>query len=182
MKLIKNVNIITPTEIIKNGSILFDKKIEKIFKTNDFVGSDYEVIDGNGGYLSPGFVDIHVHGAMGKDTMDASVEALNTISESLIKSGVTSFLPTTMTMERKKIRNALKSIKETIDRGLKGAQIVGTNVEGPFLNTEKKGAQDPKNIIELDLKLLEGYESIIKLCTIAPEKKETKQFIKEMKK
>ncbi|MDZ7671566.1 MAG: N-acetylglucosamine-6-phosphate deacetylase [Halanaerobiales bacterium] len=182
MKLIKNVNIITPTKIIKNASVLFDKKIKKIFKTNDFNENDYEVIDGNGGYLSPGFIDIHVHGAMGKDTMDASYEALDTISDTIIKSGVTSFLPTTMTMERKKVRNALKNIKETIDRGLKGAQIIGTNVEGPFLNTEKKGAQDPKNIIEPDLKLLDGYESIIKLITIAPEKKGAKEFIKEMRK
>jgi len=154
MKLIKNINIITPTKIIKNASVLFDEKFKKIFKTNDFDQNDYEVIDGNGGYLSPGFIDIHVHGAMGKDTMDASYEALDTISDTIIKSGVTSFLPTTMTMEREKVRNALKNIKETIDRGLKGAQIIGTNVEGPFLNTEKKGAQDPKNIIEPDLKLL----------------------------
>ncbi|MGM0411303.1 MAG: N-acetylglucosamine-6-phosphate deacetylase [Bacillota bacterium] len=182
MKLIKNVNIITPTKIINNASVLFDEKIKKIFKSSDYDENNYEVTDGNGGYLSPGFIDVHVHGAMGKDTMDASHEALNTISETIVKSGVTSFLPTTMTMERKKVRNALKNIKETIDKGLNGAQIIGTNVEGPFLNTEKKGAQDPKNIIEPDLKLLDGYEPIIKLITIAPEKNVAKEFIKEMRK
>lgn len=182
MKLIKNVNIITPTKIINNAAVLFDEKIKKIFKSSDYDENNYEVTDGNGGYLSPGFIDVHVHGAMGKDTMDASHEALNTISDTIVKSGVTSFLPTTMTMERKKVRSALRNIKETIDKGLNGAQIIGTNVEGPFLNTEKKGAQDPKNIIEPDLKLLDGYEPIIKLITIAPEKKGAKEFIKEMRK
>lgn len=182
MKLIKNVNVITPTKIIENASVLFDKKIKKIYKTNDIDKGNYETIDGNSGYLSPGFIDVHLHGAMGKDTMDGTVEALNTISESIVKSGVTSFLPTTMTMKRDKIRDALKNIKEIIDNGLTGSQIIGTNVEGPFLNKEKKGAQDPKNIIEPDLKLLDGFESIIKLVTIAPEKNGAKEFIKEMKK
>ena len=182
MKLIKNVNVITPTKIIENASVLFDKKIKKIYKTKDIDKGNYEIMDGNGGYLSPGFIDVHLHGAMGKDTMDGTVEALNTISESIVKSGVTSFLPTTMTMKRDKIRDALKNIKEIIDNGLTGAQIIGTNVEGPFLNEEKKGAQDPKNIIEPDLKLLDGFESIIKLVTIAPEKRGAKEFIKEMKK
>ncbi len=182
MKLIKNVNIITPTKIIKEASVLFDEKIKKIYKVNDTDKNNYEIIDGNGGYLSPGFIDLHLHGAMGKDTMDGTVEALNTISESIVKSGVTSFLPTTMTMKRDKIRDALTNLKAIINDELNGAQIIGTNVEGPFLNEEKKGAQDPNNIIEPDLKLLEGFESIIKLITIAPEKKGAKEFIKEMKK
>jgi len=182
MKLIKNVNIITPTKIIKDASVLFDQKIKKIYKVNDTDKNNHEIIDGNGGYLSPGFIDVHLHGAMGKDTMDGTVEALNTISESIVKSGVTSFLPTTMTMKRDKIRDALTNVKEIINNELDGAQIIGTNVEGPFLNEDKKGAQDPKNIIEPDLELLEGFESIIKLITIAPEKKGAKEFIKKMKK
>lgn len=181
MKLIKNVNIITPTKIIEDASVLFDEKIKKIYKSNNDKNNN-EIIDGKGGYLSPGFIDVHLHGAMGKDTMDGTFKALNIISESIVKSGVTSFLPTTMTMKRDEIRAALKNIKGIINNGLKGAQIIGTNVEGPFLNKEKKGAQDPKNIIEPDLKLLEGFEKIIKLITIAPEKEGAKEFINEMKK
>ena len=187
MKFIKNVDIILPEKIIKNGAVLFDESIKKIYKIDDYMESEFdketiEIIDGKEGYLTPGFIDIHIHGTNGKDAMDATYEAIDTISENVIKSGVTHFLPTTMTMAKQNINEALKNIKKLKDKELSGAQILGVNVEGPFLNKEKKGAQPEEYILDPNLDLLKNYIEIIKLVTIAPEKPGAEDFIKEMNK
>lgn len=186
MKVIKNVDIILPDQIITNGAVLFDESIKKIYKIdvveNEFEKEDIEIIDGKGGYLTPGFIDIHIHGTNGKDAMDATYEALCTISENIIKSGVTHFLATTMTMAEQNIHETLKNIEKLKGKKLSGAQILGVNVEGPFLNKDKKGAQPEEHILDPNLDLLNNYVDIIKLVTIAPEKPGAKEFIEEMNK
>jgi len=187
MKLIKNVDIVLPEKIIKEGLIEFDEKIQKIYKIDDFDINqfdkrNYEIIDGKRGYLTPGFIDIHIHGTHGKDTMDATYDAVDTISKNIIRSGVSHFLPTTMTMAVQNIHKALKNIQLLKDKELTGAQILGVNVEGPFLNKKKKGAQPEKHISDPDLDLLKDYRDIIKLVTLAPEKPGAEEFIKLMKK
>ena len=187
MKVIKNVDIILPEKIIKDGAVLFDNKIKKIYKIDDNLESEVskkeiEIIDGESGYLAPGFIDIHVHGNHGKDAMDATMEAIDTISKNIVKSGVTQFLPTTMTMSEQNIKDALENISTFKDKELTGAQILGVNVEGPFLNKEKKGAQPEEYILDPNLDLLKNHVDIIKLVTVAPEKPGAKEFIKEMHK
>ncbi|MFP4661348.1 MAG: N-acetylglucosamine-6-phosphate deacetylase [Halanaerobiales bacterium] len=140
-----------------------------------------EIVDGKGYYLAPGFIDIHIHGSAGYDTMDSNLEALKEIGKSLVRSGVTSFLPTTMSMPRKSIDSALRNIQQLVesrDEGLNGARILGCHLEGPFLNQDYKGAQSSKDIIKADNKLIEEYLDIIKIVTIAPEIEGAESFIK----
>lgn len=182
MKAIKNVNIVLTNRIIPEGTIIFDEKIQDILSVNDLSKyKDIEIIDGLGGYITPGFIDIHIHGFYGYDTMEGNYEALNAISKNLLKTGVTSFLPTTMTMEYETIQKALASIADIKEKEPVGAQILGANVEGPFINPKYKGAQSEENIQQPNAKLLKEYLNIIKIVTIAPEITGSIDFIKEMK-
>ena len=182
MKLLKNVSLILPHKTIENGAILFSDKIEKIYSVPPTDLEDIETIDGDGGYLSPGFIDIHIHGAGGSDTMEANREALENISRTIVKYGVTSFLPTTMTMDEPEIKKALANVKRMKREGLKGAKPVGVHMEGPFINKKYKGAQNDENIEAPYLELIEEYIDIIKIITLAPEVEGAKEFIEKVNK
>jgi N-acetylglucosamine-6-phosphate deacetylase len=175
MKIIKNAEMILPDQIMK-GSIAFSDKIEDIRENLEV--DKAEEIDGTGFYLAPGFIDIHIHGAGGYDTMDDDPRAINEISKKLIKSGVTSFLPTTMTMPVDDTQRALKNIKKAIKSGTEGARVLGANVEGPFINEQYKGAQKADYIQKPRPEILEEYLDIIKLITVAPEIEGAKGLIK----
>lgn len=176
---IKNAKMILQ-DIIRQGDIVFSSKIIDI--SEETSTDNVEFIDGSGMYLTPGFIDIHIHGAGGYDTMDDDPQAINEISKSIIKSGVTSFLPTTMTMSTEDIQRTFKNIKKTIKNGTKGARVLGANVEGPFINKEYKGAQNAKFIQKPQLDIIEGYLDIIKLITIAPELAGSKELIEFLSK
>lgn len=176
MKLIKDINIILRDRIVK-GSIVFSERIEKIIMgegdyslVNDSQLEHIEVNDAC--YLSPGFIDIHVHGAAGSDIMDASQEALTKIKESLLESGVISFLPTTMSMPVEDIKRSLAAVRMNMCKevtGSRGARILGVHLEGPFLNKKYKGAHTEENIVLPDFNLINEFIDIIKIVTLAPE-------------
>jgi N-acetylglucosamine-6-phosphate deacetylase len=183
LKIIKNVEMVLPAQIIK-GSITFSNIIEHLCSNaGDIKGSIIEkeqVIDGSGLYLTPGFIDIHIHGTGGYDTMDREPQAITEISKILIKSGVTSFLPTTMTMFESDIRNALENIKSIYINGTEGARVLGANIEGPFINKQYKGAQKEDYIISPRISLLEDYFDILKIVTVAPEIKGAEELIRNL--
>jgi N-acetylglucosamine-6-phosphate deacetylase len=183
--LLKHGEIYTQNEIIYNGDLLISNgKISSIGK--NLSTNDAEVIDLKGKKIVPGFIDIHIHGGVGHDTMDATYEALNAISIHLAKHGVTSFCPTTMTMDIPYILNALKNINETMKKKTAGAQILGAYVEGPFISKEHKGAQDEKYIIPPDKNLFDEFLEIaggnIKVIALAPEKDPDGSFVEHVTK
>jgi N-acetylglucosamine-6-phosphate deacetylase len=173
MKAIINAKIIDNKRIIEGSYLLFDKKIVKITQE---LPKDIETIDAKGAYLSAGFIDVHIHGSAGADVMDATLEALQTISNSLLQTGTTSFLATTMTMSSGEIRDALDNIKRYSDE-VGGAKILGVHLEGPFINPIKCGAQNPKQIQNPNLKLIEPFIDIIRLITLAPEMDGADEFM-----
>lgn len=181
---IKNCRIIF-IDKVKEGSVLI--KGNKIIKINPEKEEQQneEVIDANGLYLSPGFIDIHIHGAGGYDTMDGSYEALNNISKTIAKFGTTSFLPTTMTCSIEDIRKALEAIAEAKEKGTDGANILGVHLEGPFINIEMMGAQNPKYIqvpsSETFKTITNNYEQLINCVTLAPEVEGADELIKYLK-
>ena len=175
MKALINAKLIIDDRIIKDKQILFD---DRVFSLSDEIPKDgIEIIDAQGAYVSPGFIDIHIHGSGGADVMDATPEALRTISSTLLQTGTTSFLATTMTMSKTAIDNVLQNVKKHGD-ALDGAKIIGVHLEGPFLNPEKHGAQDRQYICEPDLELIKPYLDQIRMITIAPEIPEAETFIK----
>ncbi len=130
-------------------------------------------ISAKGLYLAPGFIDEHIHGANGSDTMDATIEALSNIAKSLPQEGVTSFLATTMTMPTANIEKALLNVRDYRSTERDGARILGVHLEGPFISPLHPGAQDPKAILKPDAALFAGWDELsgraIREVTVAYE-------------
>lgn len=178
MKAIVNGKILTKDEVIENKILLFD---EKIIGFVDEVNEDMEIIDGKNLYISPGLIDLHIHGSANYDTMDNINTAVEIIGKSIIKNGVTSFLPTTMTMSQKDIYNALNNIKQYINKKYSGAEVLGAHLEGPFINNNYKGAQSNKYIQEPSFCFIKDYTDIIKIISYSPETDKNLSFTKEIK-
>jgi N-acetylglucosamine-6-phosphate deacetylase len=114
--------------------------------------------------------------------MDGEISALKTISETIAQNGVTGFLPTTMTMSKEKIYEALDTIKLAKKENINGAKILGAHMEGPFICEKYKGAQQKDYIIKPDFEFIKDYVDLIKIITMAPEEDHEFKFIKEVKK
>jgi len=127
------------------------------------------VVDLDGNYLAPGFVDLHVHGAIGRDTMEASAEAFRAICDFHSSGGTTSLLLTTATAPLDAIVDVLKAVRDcrsTIP------QIAGVHIEGPFISKTKRGAQRAEFIQDpspVAVRQLLEYADVIKRITVAPE-------------
>lgn len=178
MKAIINGKILTENNIIEDKILLFD---DKIIGFCDQVEENIETIDAKGLYVSPGLIDIHVHGSCNCDVMDKSVTSIKTIGNGIKANGVTSFLPTTMTMSKEDIYEALDTIRESINIKYDGAQILGAHLEGPFINSKYKGAQSDKFIQPPNFPFIEEYVDVIKIISYAPEVDNNFNFTKEIK-
>jgi len=165
-------------KIIEGETLLFERHIVAVGSHVDLDKAD--VIDARGAYLSPGFIDIHIHGSGGSDVMDATPEALETLSQSVLQTGTTSLLATTMTMAPEDIDAALKNI--SLYGGMVGgANILGVHLEGPFINPEKHGAQDAEYVQRPSMDMIGPYMDIIRMITIAPEVEGAQRFIAKIK-
>ncbi|AKC63630.1 N-acetylglucosamine-6-phosphate deacetylase [Clostridium sporogenes] len=182
MKAIVNGKIIVGNEILQNKVLLFEKKIIDILdRENVCLSKNDYIIDAKGLYISPGFIDVHIHGSGGKDVMDGEIESIKVISNTIAKRGVTSFLPTTMTMAKERIYKALDVIEQAMNMDLGGAKVLGAHLEGPFINPKYKGAQKVDFIKNPSFDFIKGYENVIKIITLAPEKDENFKFLKYIK-
>lgn len=181
MKYIKDGKIVLPNRIEKTAVLVFDKKIKGLINESE-IPEGAEVISADGNYVCPGFVDIHIHGYAGADTSDGSADGIKAIAEEIIKNGVTSFLPTTMTVSEEEINAAFASVRKVKEssKSWNGAEILGVHAEGPFINSAKKGAQSEKNIKKPNINFVLDNADIIKLITIAPEVDDRHKFIKEI--
>src|SRR5437870_3275735 len=131
--------------------------------------SNADALDLNGNYLAPGFIDLHIHGAAGRDTMEASAEAFQAICDYHATGGTTSLLLTTVTAPIDRIIDVLRAVRDSA-RAIR--QIAGVHVEGPFISRMQCGAQCEQFIRDPDAesvdRLLE-FADVIKRVTIAPE-------------
>lgn len=187
MKLI-NANVLCADfEFRKCGiEISDDKKIVNVEENMKYSDSEM-VIDCDGYTIVPGFIDIHIHGSVGRDTCEGTKEAITEMGEYLLQNGVTSFCPTTLTVSTETIKNALSAALELHENPPEGSAFVaGVNMEGPFINKAKKGAQNEEFVLKPDIELFKSmfseYKGIIKLVDIAPEEDEGFEFVKEASK
>jgi N-acetylglucosamine-6-phosphate deacetylase len=146
---------------------------------------DAVTIDGHGLTLLPGFIDVHTHGALGFEVMDADVDGLARMAGFLARHGVTSFLPTTWTGARDRTLAALESIAETMRRPRPPgtARVLGAHMEGPYLNPVRAGAQDPAHMAPPEPGELERFLDlgIVRLMTVAPELPATAAVLDELR-
>lgn len=175
MKAICNGRFILPQEIREGQALVFDERIRG-FCSPDRIPPEAERIDVQGAYVSPGFLNLHIHGCGGRDAMDGSREALETMSRLLPATGVTGWLPTTMTSSETAISQALSAIREARGR-VPGAEILGANLEGPFISEKYKGAQKACHIRKACWELVKPFAGLIRLLTLAPETLEDMDFI-----
>src|SRR5438105_2630036 len=132
-------------------------------------GRGPDAIDLSGNFLAPGFVDLHVHGALGRDTMEMSLESFRAICDYHARGGTTSLLLTTVTAEINRIISVLVRVRQF---RAEIPQVAGAHVEGPFISPQKVGAQNAQFICEPTPELIDqllAYTDVIKRITIAPE-------------
>ena len=177
-----NGKIVLPDSVVSGKALAFDKESGKILGIVEAPADASDVIDAKGNYVAPGLIDIHIHGYLGEDTCDAKPEGIRKMAYGVAENGVTSFLPTTMTVSKKQIvasLNAVRSLKEE-SKSWGGAEILGVHAEGPFINPSKKGAQAEENILVPDADFIIENSDIIKSVTLAPEMDEGHKCIKKL--
>lgn len=177
MKAIINGRFIIPDETgrftVEGGlALFFDEKIRAIRSAATVSAAEREeleaCIDARGAYVSPGFLNVHIHGCVGADTMDDDPEAIRKMQLFQARTGVTAFLPTTMTYDFPTLGCAFRHVREAMARE-EGARVLGCHMEGPFISPAKKGAQAEKNIAKADFAKIAPYQDIVKIITVAPE-------------
>lgn len=142
---------------------------------------DRLVIDGENGYLLPGFIDMHVHGGYGSDFMDADAQAYDAITRFHAASGTTGLLATTMTAPHQDIEAVLASTAHYQSGTMPYAQLLGVHLEGPFISPSWPGAQNPDYIVSPQLNWLKQwttqYSGLIRQVTLAPETESADEMI-----
>ncbi len=180
MKAIVNGRIVMPDGVVTGKALLFDEKIQGVVEL-DKIGAA-ETIDAKGMYVAPGLIDMHIHGYLGEDASDGSEEGLLKMAEGIVKNGVTSWLPTTMTVSYDELRAAFALIRKLMkkENNPNGAQVLGVNAEGPFINPSKKGAQAGDHIRPADAEFIGEYKDIIRVFTVAPEMPGNMEVIRQI--
>ncbi len=144
---------------------------------------DARVLDASGCYVIPGLIDLHFHGCKGEDFSDATPEGLAKMAEYELSQGVTYLCPAGMTLPEAQLLRICENAAYYQRTAVTGAELVGVNLEGPFLSAEKKGAQNGAYLREPDLKLLDRLRTaageLVKLVTVAPELPGAVEFIRK---
>lgn len=176
---IRNARLMTPEGVVEGDLLAHDGQIAAVGAAG--APESAQVVEAEGGWLLPGFIDIHAHGGVGREAMDADPEGLRAIAQFYAAHGVTSFLPTTWTAPHEDIMAALENIARVQREGTGGAAILGAHVEGPYLNPARCGAQDSRQIRRAGrgeaLPILDT--GLIRLMALAPEYPENHWLIEE---
>ena len=175
--LIDNVRVISP-DYDAMGAVLVDgSTIQAVYKADDALPGNVPCIDGNGGMLMPGFIDVHCHGKGGADFCDAAPGSLETVAKAKVSEGVTSVFATTLTLPESDLAVTCRQAAEYA-KNRTGAKVPGVHLEGPFINPKCLGAQNPDFVREPDMDMVMRLNEIypIKRIAFAPECKNGPEF------
>ena len=166
--LIKNAHIISPDCDLANASVLVaDGVIQQIFAPGDTLPAADETVDIANKMLVPGFIDVHTHGRSGYEFTDGNLDHLKTMCLDKLSEGVTSWLPTTLTLGNEALSAALKNAAEYTKSGAAGAKIPGVHLEGPYINEKCLGAQNPAFVRKPDIEEVKMLDSIYKVLKVS---------------
>lgn len=158
---------------MENGSVLISNGIITEISDKKINSKADIIVDAGNNFISPGFIDIHVHGGGGSDFMDGTVEDFLTIAETHLQYGTTALVPTTLTAEKENLLHILDIYRKASRQNVKGAQFLGMHIEGPYFAMSQKGAQDERYIRKPDKKeyseIIEKAGDVIARWSAAPE-------------
>ena len=177
--------LLTPEKRMDNAAVLCEgERILALGGVSSFsMEPKVEVHRFQNAYLTPGFIDTHIHGAGGFDcsSVAKSLTSMEDMSRILAEHGVTTFVPTVVADMPEKMLENLRKLADLCNRPLPGAVARGINIEGPFINPQKRGAQAEEAILPVDLgfarELLAAGENKVKLMTFAPELRDSDRLV-----
>lgn len=168
---LKHATIYTGEDVFTDGYLRFNEQIEAVGPMSEYRAlPNDEVTFVSGKVIVPGFIDVHTHGGYSFDAMDGDADQINEMVKDMVKEGITTVFPTTMTQSTENINHAMSGIKAA---AAKNPVIQGVHLEGPFIAAIYKGAQPEKYIKDPDVSLLDHWNELsgglVKLITYAPE-------------
>jgi N-acetylglucosamine-6-phosphate deacetylase len=171
--LIHNARLIGNNETKLGRIFIQNGQIATILKDNESLNIQAdEEMDGNGHFLIPGMIDVHIHGANGFDMMDGTTESVEAVSKACSRTGCTSFLATSVSSTIEDLLKMIANVKKLEGRE-PGAQIIGVHIEGPYLNVKRKGMQNECYLRHPDLEemktIIEHTGPLLRMVTLAPE-------------
>ncbi len=176
---IKNVRVFTEAQRFKEGEICIADGLFTEQKNDTG-----EVLDGKGCYAIPGLIDIHLHGCKGHDFCDGTSGALEAIARYEASVGVTAIAPAVMTLPVEQVEYILSVAAGHRRKGGEGADVLGINMEGPFISRQKKGAQDEAHMIPCSLEVFRRFqaaaEGLVRYIAVAPEEPGALAFVEQM--
>ena len=182
MKAIINGRVLLPAAEIPGKALLYDERIIGLADEETALAQASEIIDAQGAYVAPGLIDVHIHGYNGSDVSDADPAGVRQMAEGILKNGVTSFLPTTLTVAWETLETVCDQMRtlrrESVLPDFRGAEILGVHLEGPFVNPAKKGAQNGEYILPPDAEKLLPVSDIVRAVTFATEMPGGAEFIR----
>ena len=180
--ILKNLKIVTPTKVIERGYLAFDGDRLAEIGEGDYLGKE-AAEDKKGLVAFPGFIDIHIHGSVGIDFMDAEAKDYPVIAESLYREGVTTFLATTLTSDKESLAKVCRAVAEAKDSV---PSLGGVHFEGPYISLKYKGAQNPEFIRDPDIAEFDDLQreakGNIRYIAMAPERPGAMEFIEHVTK
>ncbi|NLZ63481.1 MAG: N-acetylglucosamine-6-phosphate deacetylase [Lentisphaerae bacterium] len=160
--LIINAKVISPGQELPGAAVLVEgSRIARVYAAGESLPAASETYDAGGKMLMPGFIDPHCHGGMGYEATSDDSRAVRIIAEAKLKEGVTSFCPTTLTLPEEKLAASMRNI-EAYRRNPSGSKVLGTHLEGPYINPACTGAQNPAYLRQADL------AEVLRLHAISP--------------
>jgi len=180
--LIKNAHLVSPgVEMFGAALELENGRVKKVFAAKEKLPAGCEEYDAAGKMVVPGFIDVHFHGGMGFEVTSDNSKAMGIIAEAKLREGVTSLCPTTLTLPEEKLAASLKNI-EAYRKAPTGSKVVGTHLEGPYINPECAGAQNPAYLRKADMGEIKRLNAIspVALVTYAIEMEGNLEFTGEL--
>ena len=179
---IENARIVLEDRVLDRGSVIIDSGRITAFADGP-TSSDAETLDLSGLTLLPGFIDFHIHGAVGIDTMDATAEQFGEVSKFLATRGVTAWLPTFVPASHEQFSRAAQEIAKSMNTP--GARVLGVHYEGPFVNTLQCGALHTEHFKTYsgpdDLSFLDAPTGWVRMMTLAPEIEGGVELVRELR-
>ena len=180
--IIKNAHVVSPGIDIEGATVVIEgKTIKSVGKKDVAAKAGDTVLDVQGNYVMPGFIDVHTHGANTFDFCDADEKAIFEVAKGKLAEGVTTFLPTTLTVSTAELKTAAKNAAKYAEAGMPYAKAPAIHLEGPFINVKCCGAQNPEYVRKPDLKEVKEIAKIypVKQISYAVETEGGAKFAKD---